>query len=78
MDTGQVLDLMKISSERMAPATRAAAPSAGAAEQLDAFGNIPSGKKTGLKAMLDGLQELWDESQYEEEYSINQFLSKLR
>ncbi|KAF3440568.1 hypothetical protein FNV43_RR18852 [Rhamnella rubrinervis] len=35
-----------------------------------------SGKK-GLKAILGGLEELWDQSQYTEEYNLSQFLSKL-
>ncbi|KAK6923628.1 Helicase, C-terminal [Dillenia turbinata] len=31
----------------------------------------------GLKAILGGLEELWDQSQYAEEYNLSQFLSKL-
>ncbi|KAF8402447.1 hypothetical protein HHK36_013403 [Tetracentron sinense] len=31
----------------------------------------------GLKAILGGLEELWDQSQYAEEYSLSQFLAKL-
>ncbi|KAL5706990.1 btaf1 RNA polymerase II [Ranunculus cassubicifolius] len=31
----------------------------------------------GLKAVLGGLEELWDQSQYTEEYDLNQFLAKL-
>lgn len=31
----------------------------------------------GLKAILNGLGELWDQSQYENEYNLNQFLEKL-
>ncbi|KAJ7964144.1 TATA-binding protein-associated factor BTAF1 [Quillaja saponaria] len=36
---------------------------------------VGSGK--GLKAILGGLEELWDESQYTEEYNLSQFLTKL-
>uniref|UniRef100_A0A7N0U9X5 TATA-binding protein-associated factor BTAF1 n=1 Tax=Kalanchoe fedtschenkoi TaxID=63787 RepID=A0A7N0U9X5_KALFE len=36
----------------------------------------PTGKK-GLKAILGGLEDLWDQSQYTEEYNLNQFLAKL-
>jgi TATA-binding protein-associated factor len=36
---------------------------------------VGSGK--GLKAILGGLDELWDHSQYTEEYNLNQFLAKL-
>ncbi|XP_048324850.2 TATA-binding protein-associated factor BTAF1 isoform X2 [Ziziphus jujuba] len=35
------------------------------------------GNKKGLKAILGSLEELWDESQYTEEYNLSQFLSKL-
>ncbi|KAL9678205.1 hypothetical protein QQ045_016044 [Rhodiola kirilowii] len=35
-----------------------------------------TGKK-GLKAILGGLDDLWDQSQYTEEYNLNQFLAKL-
>ncbi|KAK7312063.1 hypothetical protein VNO77_35609 [Canavalia gladiata] len=36
---------------------------------------VGSGK--GLKAILGGLEELWDQSQYTEEYNLSQFLAKL-
>ncbi|CAI9784722.1 unnamed protein product [Fraxinus pennsylvanica] len=36
----------------------------------------PGGGK-GLKAILGGLEELWDQSQYTEEYNLSQFLAKL-
>ena len=35
------------------------------------------GSGRGLKAILGGLEELWDQSQYTEEYNLNQFLAKL-
>ncbi|GLT87547.1 hypothetical protein SLE2022_056260 [Rubroshorea leprosula] len=35
------------------------------------------GTGKGLKAILGGLEELWDQSQYTEEYNIKQFLAKL-
>jgi TATA-binding protein-associated factor len=38
--------------------------------------NGKSGKK-GLKSILNGLDELWDQSQYADEYDMNQFLAKL-
>ena len=31
----------------------------------------------GLKSILNGLDELWDQSQYADEYDLNQFLAKL-
>lgn len=35
------------------------------------------GTGKGLKAILGGLEELWDQSQYTEEYNLSQFLAKL-
>ncbi|KAK0602735.1 hypothetical protein LWI29_036474 [Acer saccharum] len=35
------------------------------------------GTGKGVKAILGGLEELWDQSQYTEEYNLNQFLAKL-
>ncbi|KAI3468468.1 hypothetical protein Pfo_025131 [Paulownia fortunei] len=35
------------------------------------------GRGKGLKAILGGLEELWDQSQYAEEYNLSQFLVKL-
>lgn len=35
------------------------------------------GTGKGLKAILGGLDELWDQSQYAEEYNLSQFLAKL-
>ena len=35
-------------------------------------------KDTSRSAVLDNLANLWDDSQYTEEYNLNQFLTKLR
>ncbi|KAI4370311.1 hypothetical protein MLD38_018674 [Melastoma candidum] len=35
------------------------------------------GSGRGLKAVLGGLEELWDQSQYTEEYNLSRFLAKL-
>lgn len=35
------------------------------------------GNGKGLKAILGGLEDLWDQSQYTEEYNLSQFLAKL-
>ncbi|EPS58874.1 chromatin remodeling complex subunit, partial [Genlisea aurea] len=37
----------------------------------------PTGRGKGLKSILGGLEELWDQSQYSEEYNLSQFLAKL-
>jgi TATA-binding protein-associated factor len=37
-------------------------------------------KKAGgaLSKVLDGLEELWDESQYNEEYNLDSFLERMQ
>lgn len=43
-------------------------------------GEVPAeGGKTGgaLGRVLNGLEELWDESQYSEEYNLDAFLERL-
>jgi TATA-binding protein-associated factor len=75
MDTDQILDLMTLSTERSMTVT-ASKPT----DALDAFGNVatPATAGSGAKAMLDGLQDVWDESQYQEEYNLDQFMKKLQ
>lgn len=36
-----------------------------------------AGTGKGLKAILGGLEELWDQSQYTDEYNLSEFLTKL-
>lgn len=45
------------------------------AEEDDSTAGVNAGK--GLKAMLNGLEELWDQSQYNEEYNLDQFVARL-
>eukprot|EP00951_Prasinocladus_malaysianus_P048189 scaffold655631_cov37-Prasinocladus_malaysianus.AAC.1 len=73
MDTGLLLDLFT-------PATGKAGNNGGpqqASETTEAA--VGGGKKaaTGLKAVLAGLEELWDEQQYAEEFSLDSFMCKL-
>lgn len=49
---------------------------ASTSENMDGLAKVPGGGK-GLKAILGGLEELWDQSQYTEEYNLTQFLAKL-
>jgi TATA-binding protein-associated factor len=35
------------------------------------------GQKTGLKNVLESLEQLWDESQYKEEYDLNNFIRNI-
>mmetsp|Transcript_11790 Transcript_11790/g.47593 ORF Transcript_11790/g.47593 Transcript_11790/m.47593 type:complete len:566 (-) Transcript_11790:190-1887(-) len=70
MDTNQLLDLFNYSD---APAQKAA----GGEGAVDELGNVKTKKATGLKAVMADLEELWDESQYEEEYNLSAFLETL-
>lgn len=67
MDTAQLLDLFT-------PAKGKPKANAGTSASEDVAAGV-GGK--GLKAMLAGLEELWDESQYAEEFSLEGFISKL-
>jgi TATA-binding protein-associated factor len=72
MNTDQLLDLFAST-----PASRKASvlpSSSGGDQSKDSKGK--SGGK-GLKSILNGLDELWDQSQYADEYDLNQFLAKL-
>ncbi|CBI40030.3 unnamed protein product, partial [Vitis vinifera] len=72
MNTDQLLDLF----------TSAEALKKGAAQSKRSDGNFDGdpkfvGSGKGLKAILGGLEELWDHSQYTEEYNLSNFLTKL-
>lgn len=58
----------------------------GTEQILDLFSNKPSSSGQsgnsrtsvgGVKTILETLPELWDQRQYEEEYDLSQFMSKL-
>eukprot|EP00250_Pteridium_aquilinum_P022032 c25285_g1_i2 orf=410-6568(-) len=73
MDTTQLLDLFTMSGTGKSLAKpkhpeNVEDPSAATA-------GVSGGK--GLKSMLNGLEELWDQSQYNEEYNLDQFVARL-
>ncbi|XP_006646908.1 TATA-binding protein-associated factor BTAF1 isoform X1 [Oryza brachyantha] len=72
MNTDQLLDLFAST-----PASRKASvlPSSSSGDQSKDSKGKSGGK--GLKSILNGLDELWDQSQYADEYDLNQFLAKL-
>ncbi|KAK9450457.1 uncharacterized protein V1518DRAFT_392161 [Limtongia smithiae] len=79
MDTDQLLDLFNTDA---ATAAAAAGPAAGAHDDnideenaVDAQGNII---KNGDHAVAQGLAELWDEKEYEEEYNLDSFIQSLK
>ncbi|GER39629.1 TATA-binding protein-associated factor, partial [Striga asiatica] len=65
MNTDQLLDLFTSADGKRG------------VKYLTASGEDAKGRGKGLKAILGGLEELWDQSQYTEEYNLNQFLAKL-
>ncbi|KAF5203949.1 Tata-binding protein-associated factor btaf1 [Thalictrum thalictroides] len=72
MNTDQLLDLFASAQT----GNKGATPSKNSEGNTD--GELKSvGVGKGLKAVLGGLGELWDQSQYADEYDLNQFLAKL-
>eukprot|EP00252_Welwitschia_mirabilis_P023628 TRINITY_DN6734_c0_g5_i1.p1 TRINITY_DN6734_c0_g5~~TRINITY_DN6734_c0_g5_i1.p1 ORF type:complete len:674 (-),score=133.46 TRINITY_DN6734_c0_g5_i1:629-2626(-) len=67
MDTTQLLDLFTATSEKKL--------SKDSAEQSSNANMVGVGK--GLKSILNSLEELWDQSQYTEEYNVGQFVARL-
>ena len=53
------------------------AQAGGASDAALAAAATGTGKKSGLKSVLEGLDELWDENQYAEEFGLEGFMSKL-
>ncbi|GAQ92366.1 hypothetical protein KFL_009950010, partial [Klebsormidium nitens] len=76
MNTGQLLDLFSVSKGAQQPSAGPLSDDAAAAAAVEG-GGVPA-KGKGLKAMLGTLEELWDESQYSEEYDLSNFLTKLK
>jgi TATA-binding protein-associated factor len=65
METDQLLDLFTISDEQNGKINN---------EAVDGFGNLKK-SKSKVKAMLDEMGDLWDESQYD--FDLNNFLGSL-
>ncbi|BDA40363.1 TATA-binding protein-associated factor 172 [Coccomyxa sp. Obi] len=80
MNTTQVLDLLSLQNSsgdgQKADTSSGQGLEAGGAGGAAAAVGGRAGK--GLKAMLEGLGELWDENQYAEERSLDAFVSKLK
>ncbi|KAJ8763174.1 hypothetical protein K2173_025559 [Erythroxylum novogranatense] len=72
MNTDQLLDLFACAET----STKGATPSKRSDSNSDGDPKL-LGTGKGVKAILSGLEELWDQSQYTEEYNLNQFLAKL-
>ncbi|KAG9442446.1 hypothetical protein H6P81_018300 [Aristolochia fimbriata] len=72
MNTDQLLDLFTSAQPSSKGRTHATSSNGSIDEVPKSLGG---GK--GLKSILNGLEELWDQSQYTEEYNLSQFLAKL-
>lgn len=70
MNTDQLLDLFTSAEGRKGARTFKSS------KAPDDDAKLP-GRGKGLKSVLGGLEDLWDQSQYTEEYNLNQFLAKL-
>lgn len=70
MNTGQLLDLFTTAE------TKKGAAQKGSDGNYDGDSKF-AGTGKGLKAILGGLEELWDQSQYTDEYNLSEFLTKL-
>lgn len=72
MDTSSLLDILHRPSQ---------APGQGAVEQVSNGQQATASKlkapSTGLKALLEGVEELWDNSEYAEEFSVDNFVQRL-
>lgn len=64
MGTDQMLELFTLDDKKKG---QSSVPSASQSEN----------KKETVKSVLEGLGDLWDESQYESEYDINAFMKSL-
>jgi TATA-binding protein-associated factor len=71
MDTTQLLDLFTVSGN----AGKVGTSHKGGEDDSEAAASV--GATKGLKAILNNLEELWDQSQYTEEYNLGQFVARL-
>ena len=93
MNTEQLLSLFELSpatqqqptSSTAAPAHNHAAFTADGAYALGAAEPTAGSKRRaggggggGLRSVLDGVGELWDEGQYEEQFNLERFLADIR
>ncbi|KAG4305422.1 hypothetical protein PORY_000978 [Pneumocystis oryctolagi] len=70
MDTGQILDLFTANCEEQSPDVQ----NANKMDILDSEGNF---LRKNDKNILEDLDDLWDSTQYEESYDLDEFISSL-
>lgn len=77
METDQILDLFNLGDTTDMPATRDANGD-GEGREEDMVDEQGAVREKGKKGWMDGLGELWDEQQYEEEYDLDGFLKTMK
>lgn len=75
METDQILDLFSLGDTDGVPGMAGGDKDVGEDDAVDATGEI---KEKGKKGYLDDIGELWDEGLYEEEFSLDGFLGKMK
>ncbi|GJJ70462.1 TATA-binding protein-associated factor [Entomortierella parvispora] len=80
MDTDQILDLFQISSDDDSSSKGKKKVGGSGAGSAGGDGGDGAGgdQKMSTKNVLESLEGLWDEKQYEEEYNLDSFISSLK
>jgi TATA-binding protein-associated factor len=81
MQTDQILDLFNVSADSADPSTLPPPPSndnGTGIDENDAVDATGAVREKGQKGFLDELGELWDESQYADEFDLEGFLGKMK
>lgn len=81
METDQILDLFNVSSassEEQAPALPPVDKDSMDISEDNAVDSTGAIRRDGKRGFLDDLGELWDDSQYEEEFNIDNFLERMK
>jgi TATA-binding protein-associated factor len=76
MDTDQILDLFNLGDTADVDKPAAAdGNNVNEEDMVDATGEV---REKGKKGWMDELGELWDDKQYEEEFSLDGFLAQMK
>lgn len=75
MQTDQILDLFNLGET--SDSTDEKSKGAAGADEMDMV-DVDGEVKDKGRGLLDGLGELWDERQYEEEYDLGSFLASIK
>ncbi|KAI0220992.1 TATA-binding protein-associated factor mot1 [Massospora cicadina] len=75
MGTSQLLDLFSPADLGQPPSATSVENGAGEEAAAEAAAKLGG---AGFKQALEGLEKLWDEKQYEEEFDLDNFISKLK